>query len=131
RPRQWVLRDAVLLDIVRAAPATLRALAGIPGLAERTVKRAGDDILEIVRSAPDRITDYCPPEGPDESQKKLLKRIQSRIAERAEELGIAAEVLAPRRALSAALFGGRDLRLFRGWRKALIGDEVLSLLEGG
>ena len=47
----------------------------------------------------------------------------------AEELGIAAEVLAPRKDLSAAMLGERDLRIFRGWRRDRFGDSLLELLQ--
>ena len=42
---------------------------------------------------------------------------------------LAAEVLAPKKDLSAAMLGDRDGRIFRGWRARLFGDELLDLLE--
>jgi ribonuclease D len=38
------------------------------------------------------------------------------------------EVIASRKELSAALSGGRSLRLFRGWRRELIGEDLLRIL---
>ncbi len=129
RPRQWILRDKALLDIVWKLPRSPGDLAAIPGVPAKLVKRAGDQLLEAVaRSADDQGTSE-PPRPPDESQKALLKAMQSRVAARARELGIAAETLASKRELSAVIIAGsRNSRLFDGWRAALIGDELLQLL---
>ena len=47
----------------------------------------------------------------------------------AEELGLAAELIAPKKDLSAALLGDRNLRVFRGWRRDHIGLRLLEMLE--
>ena len=60
---------------------------------------------------------------------QILKAMQAAVAERAEELGIAAETLAPKKALSAALSGSRDGRLFTGWRDEVIGRQLLELID--
>jgi ribonuclease D len=49
----------------------------------------------------------------------------------AEELGIATEIIAPKKELSAAVLGVRDSRVFRGWRKELVGSALLELLGNG
>jgi ribonuclease D len=46
-----------------------------------------------------------------------------------DSVGVAAEVLAPKKELSAAMLGDRNGRIFRGWRKALFGDDLLDVLE--
>ena len=55
--------------------------------------------------------------------------MQATVAECAGELGISPELLAPRKELSAAiLHGRRDSRVFRGWRRELVGERLLGLL---
>ena len=66
---------------------------------------------------------------PDESQKAALKKMQQCVSAVAESLGLAAELIAPKKELSAAMLGDRELRVFTGWRRDLIGDELLGLLE--
>jgi len=53
-----------------------------------------------------------------------------RVSACAEEHGIATEIIAPRKELSAAMLGTRDSRVFRGWRSELVGAALLELLEG-
>ena len=73
---------------------------------------------------------YEPPKRPDEAQKALLREMQSEVANQAEELGLATELVAPKKELSAALAGDRDSRVFRGWRRELVGERLLELLDG-
>ena len=130
RPRQWIMRDAVLLDIAVKRPDTMKKLAATPGLAARTAERAGDQLLRVLAEAENQQSDYEPPKKPNELQKAVLKKMQKQVSDTAEELGLATELIAPKKELSAALLGGRDLRIFRGWRLEHIGQQLLELLAG-
>ncbi len=129
RPRQWIMRDNVLLDIAWNLPDSEAALADIQGVPPKLVRRVGQQLLEeVARSAQDN-GGYQPPRPPDEGQKALLKEMQARVAECAGDLGIAAETVASKRELSAVIIAGnRQSRVFGGWRAELIGSELLSLL---
>ncbi len=128
RPRQWILRDAALLEIAQARPTSTPALKAIPGVAESTVGRAGGEWLEIIENAASTMSDYEPPPRPDEQQKSVLNKMVKAVAARAAELDISAETVAPRKELVLALEGGRDLRVLRGWRRELIGNDLLTML---
>ena len=55
--------------------------------------------------------------------------MQAAVAKCAEQLGISAELLAPRKELSATILSGTtESRVFRGWRRSLIGERLLQLL---
>ena len=129
RPRQWILRDNALLDIAHSLPATVADLRRIDGLPAKLVNRAGDELLAIVARSANDDHKYTPPAAPSEAQKRLLKNMQSAVAECAGELGISPELIAPRKELSAAILSGStDSRVFRGWRRDLIGAELQRLL---
>ena len=129
RPRQWIMRDNVLLDIVHALPRSARELEDIRGIPGKLVRRVGRRLIdEIAASAADD-NSYQPPRPPDEGQKTLLKQMQKKVAACAGELGIAAETLASKRELSAVILtGNRQSRLFTGWRAGVIGEELLELM---
>ena len=129
KPRQWILRDAVLLDIAEKNPDTQEALAKINNISPGMVRRNGEELLALLQEALQGDDSYVPPERPDDEQKALLKSLQKKIASTARELDIPAEVLAPRRELVAAISGERELRLFRGWREELIGTEISQMLD--
>ncbi|NNC57383.1 MAG: ribonuclease D [Woeseiaceae bacterium] len=129
RPRQWILRDTVLLEIAYQLPETEAQLAAIDGVSPKTLSRVGKDLLQAVHSAAADDHDYTPPRPPDEKQKALLKEMQARVQQCARDFGIAAETLASKRELSAIIISGnQDSRVFSGWRRSAIGDELLALL---
>jgi len=129
RPRQWIMRDNVLLDIAWNLPQGERELANIKGVPPKLVKRVGQEILDAVLKSAQDDREYQPPSRPDESQKALLKEMQARVADCAGKLDLAAETVASKRELSAIIIGGsRDSRLFTGWRGDLIGRELAGLL---
>ncbi len=131
RPRQWIIKDKTLLDIAVTQPDTAEELAAIPGMAERTAKRASPAILSAINDArSDNNKDYQAPARPDESQRALLKELQQKIADCATELGVASEIIAPKKELSAATSGDLSGRVFRGWRAELIGNHLLELVAG-
>ena len=67
--------------------------------------------------------------APDEQQKALLKSVQKQVAECAADLGLAAETVASKRDLSAVIMGGdRASKVLNGWRRELVGDQLLELL---
>ncbi len=132
RPRQWILRDNIIINIANAVPSSTSALARVDEMPGKLVSRAGKEIVTVVEEATRNGSGYQPPRPPDEDQKKLLKRMQGVVQECAAELDIAAETIASRKELSGVIIGGNhESRVFRGWRKALIGDRLAELLEAG
>jgi len=129
RPRQWIMRDNVLLDIAYKLPDSEAAMADIQGVPQKLVKRVGRQLLELVAESAKDDKGYSPPQPPNEGQKALLKEMQARVAACAETLDIAAETVASKRELSAVIISGtRNSRVFNGWRAELIGDDLRSLL---
>jgi ribonuclease D len=129
RPRQWIIRDNVLIDIAVNAPTSQSELMGLDGLSEKVVHRLGNDILGIIATATHDESGYQPPGRPDETQKAALREMQRHVASVADELGLAAEILAPKKELSAIMLGDRESRVLNGWRRELLGDRLLGLLE--
>jgi ribonuclease D len=53
--------------------------------------------------------------------------MQQYVAACADDLGIAAETLASKRDLAAVIINGeRESKLLMGWRRDLLGDELLK-----
>lgn len=129
RPRQWILRDTVLLEIAYHLPASMQQLAEIDAMPPKLLNRVGSNLLRAVASSAADENSYSPPRPPDEQQKALLREMQARVAKCAENLGIAAETVASKRELAAVIVSAnRKSRVFSGWRRDIIGDELLTLL---
>ena len=129
RPRQWIAKDTALLEIASRLPTKPDELARIDGLPGGLVRRSGARILEAIAAAVAADERYAPPGRPDEAQKALLKSMQAEVARCGRELGIAPEAIASKRDLSAVIIDGdRNSRLLTGWRRELIGEDLLRLV---
>lgn len=129
RPRQWIAKDAALIDIAKLLPQSIAELDDIDDLPASLVRRSGKELLEVVATSDGDDSGYRPPSAPDEEQKSVLKRMQQDVAACADDLGLAAETVASKKELSAVIIGGnRDSRVFSGWRAAVIGDSLLKML---
>jgi len=129
RPRQWIMRDNVLLDIAYNLPGSETEMADLQGIPPKLVQRVGKQLLDAVEASAADEKSYQPPRPPDEGQKVLLKEMQARVAASAEKLEIAAETVASKRELSAVIISGnKNSRVFSGWRAEIIGDDLLGLL---
>src|SRR5690606_29736720 len=104
RPRQWILKDATIVEIALLDPADRAALYRVPGLPAKTVRRAGKDLLGLLAEARrTAMPDERPPRVDEAALRARLKPMQAAVANVAAELGIAPEVIASRKDLLAAL----------------------------
>jgi len=130
RPRGWILEDALLREIALQAPRSLAALAAIPGMPAGLVKRRGAQLLACVEAA--AVPDPPPPlparARPDPLKAALVRKLGGIIQGVAGELRLVPEVLATRRDLEQLADGRRDLTVLRGWRGALLGEQLLAAL---
>ena len=130
RPRQWIARDTVLLEIAHHLPETERALGKIDGIPPKLVSRVGRALLEAVAASARDEHSYSPPSRPNESQKALLQEMQGRVAQCAAALDVSPEIIASRKELSAIIIAGsRRSRVFsgRGHRRRIAGTTLTLL----
>lgn len=128
RPRQWIIKDAVLLQLATQRPSTLSELGATPGMPPATLRKQGEVLLQLINDPPRR-SSHQPFERPGEAEKAMLRSLSSVVAKLAAELGIAPEIIAPRKELADAVAGQRNLRVFSGWRQKVAGERLLEILE--
>ncbi|MDN5938353.1 MAG: ribonuclease D [Salinisphaera sp.] len=132
RPRGWILKDDVLVDLARRRPTDKAALAGIRGLPDAVQRKHGAAILGCIRNAAD--ADKAPLATPrpalDAGQAAVVDLLMSGLRARAAEMDIAPATLASRRDLEALVAGDEQIALLQGWRRAAAGEAVLALLAG-
>jgi ribonuclease D len=139
RPVTTVLNDAALVELAKRGPRTAEQLEGIRGVNPGSLRRRGVDLLAtIARGAAlppipvdvERHEQSAPVDGPQIALAEALVRA------RALEAGLAYELIAARADLAAIVacvrIGQRepDVRTLSGWRRELVGDELLALLRG-
>ncbi|MES9886139.1 MAG: ribonuclease D [Candidatus Sedimenticola sp. 6PFRAG1] len=135
RPKRWILKDEVLVDLARRQPKALDQMERIRGLEPGSTKRHGKHLLQLIEKGKGLPRDEWPKEKStpprltpnQEAQTDLLVctlRLQ------AEQNRITHSALANRRELEKLVTGERDLDILHGWRKMLAGDALLEVLEG-
>ncbi len=138
RPPSTVIPDQALMEIARRAPRDRHALEQIRGLPPQTFHRRGDDLLRAIARGRERTAPPPPPEAPprDSSDAPVVSLAQALVRHRSSETGVAVELIATQAELAALMSAlrrgenGEGLRVTRGWRRELIGDELRELAAG-
>jgi ribonuclease D len=139
RPVPSVLADAPLVEVAKRRPASLERLAQIRGLNESTLRRRGRAILGVVERG--RENDPIPVDGDrpapsDANDAPLIALGEALVRARAAEAGLAYELIAARADLQRIVTAVRlrepdaDVRTLQGWRREVVGAELLELLKG-
>jgi ribonuclease D len=129
RPRNWILPDAALRDIVLQAPRTLEQLQAFTTLPE-SLHGQSAALLELIEAAqlPARLAPLPSRGRPDPATIQAVKKLAQLTQLTGLELGIAPEILATRREMERLVAGARDGGLLSGWRRAVIGERLLGAL---
>jgi ribonuclease D len=134
RPRRWILKDEVMLEIARRAPDSLNGLSRVRGLEEGVVKRHGDKLLDLIKAAQDTPREEWPElekrQRMSENQEVIVELLMAELRLSALEARISPQAIATRKQLEQLTSGRRDVDLMDGWRLELVGQRLLDLLEG-
>jgi len=132
QPRNWLIKDDVLMSIAQQQPDSLEELGHIRSLDRKTRERFGAELVDVVVQA--RIL-TPEPQPPFNKKQKLnsanLARVQllnAWVHQRAHELNIAASLLAPQKVLEKMVTGDGRAAL-SGWRDPLLGEDLEALLK--
>lgn len=138
RPVQSVLADAALVELAKRKPDSRRALENIRGINPGNLRRRGDDLIEVIARGRER--DPIPYEGerrssPHHGDPPLIALAEALVRAKVANAELAYELVASRADLQAIVTAARtgedaDVRTLRGWRRELVGDELLALLRG-
>lgn len=135
-PRGWIARDSALVEMARRSPKTAQALRRIRSLEPQELDRSGLEILERVKRGLASPVEEPPAEPEDPPQTEWLSRLlDGWLRSRAQEVGIAVSLLGTRddlRAIAAGYLRGRlpERPLLAGWRREVIGEDLLDVLAG-
>lgn len=129
RPRNWILHDKVILDIVKKMPDSMPQLANAEGIPAGILRREGKQLLAVVEAASKQGLSDPPdplPVPATSRVRKLAKSLAPAMGEIASNLGMNSEILMPSRELELlASHAAGDDSLSRpthweGWRKAAV-----------
>jgi ribonuclease D len=139
RPVGAVLRDPTVVELAKRTPAGRKELAQIRGLNPDVVRRRGDDVLAAIqrgRAAEPLRLDEADRMSTEPQDGPVIALAEALVRSRAQEAGLAYELIAARADLAPIVVAARrgepepDVRTLRGWRRNLVGAELLELLAG-
>lgn len=139
RPVGAIVRDPTLVELAKRQPTDPAGLASIRGIASDVVRRRGNDIVEAIRrgrEAPPVTVDAGSRVAGDQGDGPVIALAEALVRQRALEAGLAYELIAARADLAAIVACVRrdkpepEVRTLEGWRRELVGGELLGLLSG-
>ena len=139
RPVGSVVRDPTLVELAKRAPRGPKELAQIRGAGPDVVRRRARDILAAIergRAAEPIRLDEGDRLATDAVDGPTIALAEALVRARAQEAGLAYELIAARADLAPVVVSVRrdkpepDVRTLRGWRRELVGAELLELLAG-
>ena len=134
RPRRWIMKDEVLVDLSKRMPGKENALAKIRGLEKTTISKHGDTLLSLISEAKNIPAEHWP------SDKKTSRRLTAEeealcdlmmaaIRLIATENHITPSAIASRKDAEKLITGERDMVLLEGWRLKVAGEKLLKILN--
>jgi ribonuclease D len=139
RPVTTVLHDAALVELAKRRPSTPAELEQIRGVNPGSLRRRGGELLEVIAAGAKRPPIPSEPSLHQPSSPldaPLIALGEALVRARALEAGLAYELIAARAELQRIVTHARsgrpepDVRTLRGWRRGLVGAELLELIAG-
>jgi len=139
KPIPSVLGDAPLIEVARRRPRDLQRLEQIRGLTQQTLRRRGRELIAAVERGREREPlpgDGTRPAPSDPLDAMAVPLCEALTRARAADAGLAYELVASRADLQRMVTAVRtgapepDVRTLQGWRRELVGAELLELLAG-
>ena len=132
KPRRWVLSDKALRNLAIEQPGNLDSLQQIEDISGAHAGYAKTllDEIKLAQNIPEQEWPETSLIGPlNNEQRKLVKQAQSLVRGRAEELNVSPSLLATRSVVEKLIRGKRELDILSNWKKDLIGDDLIELIE--
>jgi len=134
RPRRWVLKDDVMVDLARFAPQEMGGLEKIRGMEAKTVQNQGKALLAVIQKARDSDKATWPTlttwQRLNPSQDALVDMLMAIIRLRGAEQDVSPGLLAGRKELESLVQGEKDCPVLHGWRAELVGHDLQAMLSG-
>ena len=133
-PRNWLLKDEVMMDLAKQMPTSIDELKHIRGLNDGTIRSHGKALTTCINKSKDTT-----PVEPDQSKRKVkltadqdaaLDLLTAVAKIHSRELEINPSILAPRKSIEDLIKGKTDTAVMQGWRGQLIGTALQSVLSG-
>lgn len=140
-PRKWVLKDDEIIEICKKPADTINKLFSLRGLKQKLSMDQAREITEAVKKGLAKKeypqindTQECPYKVRDLTNSKIDSEVDlmcALIRLRAKQYKIAPQILSTNSDLNKIAHGCREgIDTLSGWRKNIVGNELIDLMEG-
>jgi ribonuclease D len=134
RPRRWIIKDEDIVDIARFKPGSHHDLEQIGNLSKDYIRKIGDDILQVLAEA-EKIDSSEYPKAEkfatlNNQQQAIADCLMAICRDVTEKNDIALASVTTKKEVDALVTGNRDTKLCSGWRFEMLGQHLVSFLEG-
>ncbi len=139
RPVGSVIKDPSIVELAKRAPKDRQALGNIRGVGPDVLRRRAADVLAAIergRAAEPIKLEASERFHTESGDGPVIALAESLVRTRALEAGLAYELIAARADLTPIVVAARrgeepkGVRTLEGWRRELVGEELLALLRG-
>ncbi|MCK5353581.1 MAG: ribonuclease D [Methyloprofundus sp.] len=133
RPKNWILRDELILDMAKLQPTDMQAVAQIRGINDGFVRRNGQKVCQLIKKAQEMPGLKLKTKANNkrtQQQEAVLDILTGLVRLRADENSLNPVILATRKDLECLLLGGDESPVLHGWRYSMVGQELQNMLQG-
>jgi ribonuclease D len=134
KPRRWIIKDEVMLDMARFSPETIQQLAKIRGFEGRDADRHGKAILQAIQTAKAVDREHWPqikkPKPLSSQQDAIVDCLMALLRRSCDQQSITPAAVAGRKDIESLVRGDEDTPLLHGWRFEIVGHELCDFLQG-
>lgn len=134
RPRRWIIKDEVMLDLARRAPSSSDQMSDIRGLEASTIQRHGDAIVAAIQEGLAMPKEQWPQQTKWQkltpAQESTVDVLMAIAKNKGAEHSISTASLTSRKEIEALVAGDKELSILKGWRYSLVGCWLEKALAG-
>jgi len=134
RPRRWILKDDVLLDLAKLAPESIDKFSMIRGLESSTIKRHGEALLAEIKQAKSVPKEQWPvvkkTQPLSQQQNAIVDALMALFRKFCHEQSNSPAAVAARKEVERMVNGETDIPLLQGWRNEIVGHHLKAFIDG-
>jgi len=134
RPRRWILKDDILLDLAKLSPDSIDKFSMIRGFEANTISRYGEALLTEIKQAKALDKDQWPvlkkTKPLSQQQTAIVDALMALVRKYCDEQSIAPVAVVSRKEVERMVAGETDLPILQGWRNEIVGQHLKDFLDG-
>ncbi|NQZ52873.1 MAG: ribonuclease D [Piscirickettsiaceae bacterium] len=134
RPRRWILKDDVLIDLAKLSPDSVDKFSLIRGLEARTIERHGKEFLDIIKQAKTLTKEQWPTVKKSQplttQQDAIVDALLALLRKTCAEQAISPVAVAVRKDIERLVKGEIDIPILQGWRYEIVGQHLQAFING-